>query len=564
MTPEQFFNARIIKQESGGKQFGRNGEPLTSSAGAVGIAQVMPGTAPEAAKMAGIQYDEQKFRYDPEYNATLGRAYYKNMYDRYGSHELASAAYNAGPGNVDSAIAKAKQTGRPVAEFLPSETRAYVPAVMGGGQGGFGQVAMSGKGQQQGAPDKKGASNLFGMSDDSNYALLMASLRMMGTPGNVGMGLAAAGDTYAKTLAQQKQLNREQMTAEAEANLKGEQAASQRVTSKGYTTQVRTQNPDGTFRVENQVVAPGSTATFNTQSAQGGAGGQGGVGPQGSTGGGPQAPQGPQMPQQEIDALGPRAVGDTGENKFNVLQELGRQAIQANAGDEENAKKMFNEQYKDVYSNAKAAQGGRGDLAAVVKSVSELPSGGLTGFGPGSEARLNFARYINAGLRTFGDSGFDENNISNQQILQKVATLNANEGGNSIAARWLSQYANAFPNADQSEAAAKNLTAQLLVANTRHQDAQRVADVYGRHSLRMGTELNNAMERVNPTELYAYAKNDIANLMIRRSVQDPVTGKLKNPVSALMAGDITPAEFNDYAKRNGSKIENLSHFVLGR
>jgi len=418
--------------------------------------------------------------------------------------------------------------------------------------------------QMQGAPEKKGSSNLFGMSDDTNYALLMASLRMMGTPGNVGMGLAAAGDTFAKTMAQQKQLNREQMSAEAEANLKNEQAASQRVSKSGYTTQVRTQNPDGSFRIENQVVAPGSTATFNTQGAQGGAGGQGGVGPQGSTGGGPQAPQGPQMPQQEIDALGPRAVGDTGENKFNVLQELGRQAIQANAGDEENAKKMFNEQYKDVYSSAKAAQGGRGDLAAVVKSVSELPSGGLTGFGPGSEARLNFARYINAGLRTFGDSGFDENNISNQQILQKVATLNANEGGNSIAARWLSQYANAFPNADQSETAAKNLTAQLLVANTRHQDAQRVADVYGRHSLRMGTELNNAMERVNPTELYAYAKNDIANLMIRRSVQDPVTGKLKNPVSALMAGDITPAEFNDYAKRNGSKIENLSHFVLGR
>jgi len=563
MTPEQFFNARIIKQESGGKQFGRNGEPLTSSAGAVGIAQVMPGTAPEAAKMAGIPYDEQKFRYDPEYNATLGRAYYKNMYDRYGSHELASAAYNAGPGNVDSALAKAKQTGRPVAEFLPSETRAYVPAVMGGGQGGFGQVAMSGKGQQQGAPEKKGTSNLFGMSDDTNYALLMASLRMMGTPGNVGMGLAAAGDTFAKTLAQQKQLNREQMTAEAEANLKGEQAASQRVTSKGYTTQVRTMDPNtGEIKFENQIVSPGSSATFNSQGA-------GGTGTSGGGAGGPQAPQGPQPSQQEISLMGPTHASDAtnGQGKFETLQQLAQDAMRVNAASPEQAQTEYFKEYNNAQARANAANAARPDLASTIKSVSELGAGGLTGYGPGSDYRTGIANYLNMGLRTFGvQAGFNEKDIANQQVLNKIATMSANMDPSSNAAKWLQNVKEAFPTGDLTEQGAKRLTASLMVNNQRNLDYARVAGEYGKKSMNMGYDINNAMERVNPSQYYAQAQNDLSKLMIERSAPVNIGGKqiLGNPVSLLTMGVITPEQFNDYARRNGSQIGNLSRFVLGQ
>ena len=47
LTREALF-ARLTHQESRGNQFGRNGQPLTSPKGAVGIAQIMPETAPEA------------------------------------------------------------------------------------------------------------------------------------------------------------------------------------------------------------------------------------------------------------------------------------------------------------------------------------------------------------------------------------------------------------------------------------------------------------------------------------------------------------------------------------
>lgn len=125
--------ARMIKQESGGKQFDRNGRPLTSSAGAIGIAQVMPKTAPEAARLAGLPFDDKRYRTDPEYNLALGKAYYeKQLADFGGDERLAAAAYNAGPGAVRRALQKGGPNGW--INNVPAETRNYVKSVFGGGQ----------------------------------------------------------------------------------------------------------------------------------------------------------------------------------------------------------------------------------------------------------------------------------------------------------------------------------------------------------------------------------------------------------------------------------------------
>lgn len=88
----------LIGTESGGRQLDKDGKPLTSSAGAVGIAQVMPDTGPEAARMAGLPWDEERYRTDPEYNRALGRAYFgQQVKDFDGDLAKAYAAYNAGP-----------------------------------------------------------------------------------------------------------------------------------------------------------------------------------------------------------------------------------------------------------------------------------------------------------------------------------------------------------------------------------------------------------------------------------------------------------------------------------
>ena len=122
--------SRMIGVESGGQQFSRSGTPLTSPAGAIGIAQVMPGTAPEAAALAGLPFDENRYRTDPDYNLALGRAYFNKQLADFGDERLAAAAYNAGPGAVRRALRAGGQTGW--LAKLPAETQAYIAKVFGG------------------------------------------------------------------------------------------------------------------------------------------------------------------------------------------------------------------------------------------------------------------------------------------------------------------------------------------------------------------------------------------------------------------------------------------------
>jgi hypothetical protein len=130
---DDIFERGLLGAESAHRQFDREGRTLTSPKGALGIAQIMPGTAPEAAKLAGLDYDPVRLRQDSEYNKALGKAYFDEQRRRFGSDELAAAAYNAGPGAVQKALRRAEATGQDVMSFLPAETRAYVPKVLGRG-----------------------------------------------------------------------------------------------------------------------------------------------------------------------------------------------------------------------------------------------------------------------------------------------------------------------------------------------------------------------------------------------------------------------------------------------
>ncbi len=77
-----------------------------SRSGALGLMQLMPGTAQETADRLKLAYVQDRLTADPVYNATLGSAYLgKLIKDWGGSHILAFAAYNAGSGNVRKWIA---------------------------------------------------------------------------------------------------------------------------------------------------------------------------------------------------------------------------------------------------------------------------------------------------------------------------------------------------------------------------------------------------------------------------------------------------------------------------
>ncbi len=141
--PVSFYRNNIIRQESGGRQFDENGNPLTSPKGAVGVGQVMEDTGPEAAKLAGLPWDRDRWLNDPEYNAAIGEAYFLDQYRRFGSLDKAAAAYNAGPGALSSAIDRASALGGNWIDYMPSETKAYVASTTGVKPSGLAGADMS-------------------------------------------------------------------------------------------------------------------------------------------------------------------------------------------------------------------------------------------------------------------------------------------------------------------------------------------------------------------------------------------------------------------------------------
>ena len=109
---------------------------VTSWAGARGLVQLMPGTAKELARQAGMAELDSDRLYDPSLNLDLGTRYLGNLVRRFGGEEsavpLAIPSYNAGPGAVDRWLAERK--GWDFDLFIESipidETRAYTQSVL--------------------------------------------------------------------------------------------------------------------------------------------------------------------------------------------------------------------------------------------------------------------------------------------------------------------------------------------------------------------------------------------------------------------------------------------------
>ena len=113
-VPEHWIKA-VMRVESGG-HLTLNGQQIRSSAGAMGLMQVMPRTY---AKLR-TRYNLGANPYAPRDNIMAGAAYLREMFDRFGAPWFL-AAYNAGPARLEQTLL----TGR----ALPVQTQRYLAVV---------------------------------------------------------------------------------------------------------------------------------------------------------------------------------------------------------------------------------------------------------------------------------------------------------------------------------------------------------------------------------------------------------------------------------------------------
>lgn len=102
-----------------------------SPMGAAGLWQFMPTTGKVYGLEVNSLIDERR---DPVLSTQAACRYLKDLYAIYKDWTLAIAAYNCGPGNVNKALARAGEGCRTfwdIYDYLPRETRGYVPAFIG-------------------------------------------------------------------------------------------------------------------------------------------------------------------------------------------------------------------------------------------------------------------------------------------------------------------------------------------------------------------------------------------------------------------------------------------------
>lgn len=115
--PEIWVRA-VMHVESGGRTMMAENQPIRSSAGAMGLMQLMPQTYADMRAQYGLGPNPD----NPHDNVVAGTAYLKWLRGKYGYPQM-FAAYNDGPGHLDQRL---KSAG-----LLPLETRNYLVRVTG-------------------------------------------------------------------------------------------------------------------------------------------------------------------------------------------------------------------------------------------------------------------------------------------------------------------------------------------------------------------------------------------------------------------------------------------------
>jgi hypothetical protein len=556
---------RMLGLESGKRQFDREGRPITSPKGAIGIAQVMPGTAPEAAKLAGMPFDENRYRTDAEYNKALGKAYFDEQRRRFGSDELAAAAYNAGPGAVSKALGRAEREGGDYLSYLPRETQKYVAGV--GASPALGAIEKSmpanarsfyattaGRGLGAAAPEpttiptveaaaEKGKDlGDFLTSKEFIIPALTGLGAMASSPSRylgsaILQGVGAGAQSYMDVLNKESELaKRGAETGEIKART-GTQEQETEKRKAETLRQYQELYKDAFFdRGGIQMVRLADNTVmslYEWKKSPRPVWGQGAEG--GAPSAAPAAGGKPISVAPETVVVAP-GIGWDDKSRSSAQSELGMLNTPGKA-----ALEVRSAEYRNmVDKDAEVARDQKLFNNEVAGVISEMASKtGMETPGAMGSLRAMIVNYGNTISRSAGLGDKFGSADTAQAILEKINTLAAESRVSSAgqqALGSLQKVVNAYPNLDQPPAASSFNAASNMVNNQMKLDRQQHADAYGQESGQLYSRAGVDFKRSNTPAKYRKEQDALQSVMMR----DP------EAFSAMISGRVNAQDIDQY------------------
>lgn len=386
----------------------------------------------------------------------------------------------------------------------------------------------------------------------------LAKLAFWAAGSRPGAGIGEAANAYANSVMANQGQQRETMTSQAQA-AQG-YAAAQNLQTQAMEHRIM-KTPDGLAEIFTD--PDGHIFTRD-------------VTPQGEPAGQfkqlpslPGADGKPIAPTEADAAFGPIYTGAdvpaTSIGKDQTLQVMAapykRQALGTNAPV---LQKQFGEMKDAAQGEATAAQNTQTDLGMAVKASSQLGASKFLSPGAAIGLRTSIASY----LKTLGDvvgfdmSGVTSDNLTSQQVLNKVSTLQAqaqHRGLGREAGFWLNTLKQAYPNESMTKEAGNDLLANMIVSNGRAKDRANVYTQYGKYSNQMGADAPQVFEKVNPSSSYGKDISAVSDIL-NHTITGP-DGKPMNMVTALQDGKLIGgvAKFDEMAKQRYG-VSNLSRY----
>jgi len=610
---EDMFNQGIIPIESRGQQFDAQGQPLRSRAGATGIAQVMPSTGPEAARLAGLEWDQNRFERDPEYNRDLGLAYFTHQLRQHGDPLRAAAAYNAGPSRLQGAL----DGGEDYFSRLPTETQDYLRRFAANNPGGlippalmeqvFGRgsaTAQSGLAPRSAAQSEqqKPAEKDWMARNESWVIPLVTGLGTMASSPSrylgsaILQGLMGAGQGYQQT---QAALGQRQMVSaqEAQTRMLTEETAA-RIAGTAYNPQlgrVRVMRPDGRgyqfitlseytrllregrppqtgpsapsqTQEPPQVQIPGATAPSGAAAPPGAVQREDLTPPATQRQAQPPAPQGtptgPEAPESPIYSVLPREIQQSSASLAENIMNTPMGALRA-----DQARNIW----PDLSRSAAAQYATVPERNAFAGALSGIAEEGPLSSGPfGQQIGVPAVSWANSLLRSLGISyQIRPEELATAEEARKMVMrsgIQQQAESGSRAFQELRAVLEAVPNAAMSRQAQADLVADTYISSQRQIDLNNFANLY-RENLRANGLMENQIpfageqvetdfaRRQNP--IYAEEKRILSDMFMARTADGkPLIKEL------IQAGGVPPpAVIEALERRYGPRgLEVLRYF----